>query len=528
MGNTKKIFNAKAAEKFAGKGGIAQYFNPKKKRGRPPKKSNKQNKTIATSDSTATKSPPTTATTTINTSSTTTTTVDLEISIAIENNNNGDMSDEDNNKTATKKEEPKQQKKTRRNWGVGEDRMLMENAVNDWLNDGELKHDDDGEEITDYVACARRQDMPPSVFYKHACPNNRRQIGDGRRGKPRLLEDDEIKLIGSVCARRDRANDGLTRAEATDLIQQLKPEITRDAARLQLSRVVMPTNAAKGLIKGELQTVQATTSDRTNINVAQQHRWHAIVDKLHRDLEDKNTGRCNMSGKSFPLLMGHFIIGLDEMCLMSDQHGGLKIIGSADKKKHEKLLQDSRVSITIVRTGTAWGTDGPTVFLVKGEKVKKGHDEAFLVKHGLAKGSTVVATENACVTDVAWLEVSKAIVRGCRELPCIKENPQWHVAELLDGFKSHENVLAAHELRAQNNIDSLKEESNSSHVNQGHDQLVAKNDKKVASETLHQQRSLAKIKTGKTNIDQCDLVVTGIHIVNSTTPVVVSAYLRVS
>ena len=34
----------------------------------------------------------------------------------------------------------------------------MENVVNDWLNDGELKYDDNGEEITDYVAHARRQD----------------------------------------------------------------------------------------------------------------------------------------------------------------------------------------------------------------------------------------------------------------------------------------------------------------------------------------------------------------------------------
>jgi len=124
MGNTKKIFKPKAAEKFAGIGGIAQYFKPKKKRGRPSKKS-KQNKTIATNDmaTKSTKSPPTIATT-INTSSTTTTTAaGIEISIEINNNNNNDVSEEDNNNTASKKEQPKvQHKKTRRNWAVGEDR----------------------------------------------------------------------------------------------------------------------------------------------------------------------------------------------------------------------------------------------------------------------------------------------------------------------------------------------------------------------------------------------------------------------
>ena len=404
----------------------------------------------------------------------------------------------------------------------------MENALDDWHNDGETKYDDNGEEITDYVVFANKHGIPPSSFYKYINPNNPRQIGDGTRGKKKLLNDDEIKLIGTVCARRDRANDGLTKSEATDLIQQVNPDITREAARLQLSRNVIPKNAAEGLIKSKVQTVQATTSDRTNINVAQQYRWHRNVDKSYNDLEEKNTGRCNKTGKSFQFVMGHFIIGLDEMCLMSDQHGGLKIIGSADKKKHEKLLQDSRVSITIVRTGTVWGTNGPTVFLVKGDKVRRGFTEDFLVRYGCAAGSTVIATENAYMTDDAWLKVSEAIVRGYRQLPYIKENPQWGIVELLDGFKSHENVLEAHELRAKNNIDSLKEESNSSHVNQGYDQLVAKNDKKVASETLYEQRSLAKLTTGKTNIDQYDLVMTGIHLVNSTSREMVSVYLCVS
>ena len=79
-------------------------------------------------------------------------------------------------------------------------------------------------------------------------------------------------------------------------------------------------------------------------------------------------------------------------------------------------------------------------------------------------------TDNAFMTNKAWLEVSKAIVNGYRSLPYVKENPEWHMLKLLDGFKSHENVLAAHELRAKAKIDSLKEESNSSHVCQGYDQ----------------------------------------------------------
>ena len=90
--------------------------------------------------------------------------------------------------------------------------------------------------------------------------------------------------------------------------------------------------------------------------------------------------------------------------------------------------------------------------------------------------------------------------------------------EMLDGFKSHENVLKAHKLRAENNIGSLKEESNSSHANQGYDQQAAKADKKNAAESLYDQRKVKKYMTGKTHIDQYDLVLTGIRIVNGCKP----------
>ena len=52
-------------------------------------------------------------------------------------------------------------------------------------------------------------------------------------------------------------------------------------------------------------------------------------------------------------------------------------------------------------------------------------------------------TESVYMTDEAWLEASKAIVRGYRHLPHVKENEQWLVLELLDGFKLHENLLEA-------------------------------------------------------------------------------------
>jgi hypothetical protein len=65
-------------------------------------------------------------------------------------------------------------------------------------------------------------------------------------------------------------------------------------------------------------------------------------------------------------------------------------------------------------------------------------------------------------------------------------------------------------------IISLKEESNSSHVNQGYDQLTAKNNKKNAAESLYDQRKAKKWQTGKAQIDQYDLVLTAMQNVRAT------------
>ena len=64
--------------------------------------------------------------------------------------------------------------------------------------------------------------------------------------------------------------------------------------------------------------------------------------------------------------MPHYVLGLDEIFLIGDAHGSFKIIGSMDKKKHDKLLQDGRVSDIVISTRTVGGYTGPTIFILKG------------------------------------------------------------------------------------------------------------------------------------------------------------------
>jgi len=65
---------------------------------------------------------------------------------------------------------------------------------------------------------------------------------------------------------------------------------------------------------------------------------------------------------------------------------------------------------------------------------------------------------------------------------------------------------------------SVNEESNSSYCNQAHNQLVAKNDKKVTAKTLYHQQKLAKHLTGKQHIHQYNLVINGIALVRQASP----------
>ena len=379
----------------------------------------------------------------------------------------------------------------------------MVKAISDWLNktpEGD-RSDNNGERVDNICMYAFVVGIPYKNLYRYITPNidKRQELGDGARGSTKLLTDGDVRFIGEVWARDDRGNDGLSRKEAIDNIQELNHTITRESASRQLFRCILPDNAKSGILKPLSQKVQATTSDRTKINVAQQYRWHSLVDDIYKQMSEKNTGVCAVTGKTFGEVMPHYVVGLDEMCLMGDVHGSCGIIGSMDKKKLEKLLQDGRVSVTVIRTRTVGRSTGPTILLLKGEKKRKHFANDFLVKHGCAPGSTIIMTENAYMTDEAWEEASTAIVSGYRKIPHV-HNPEWLMLEFLDGFKSHENVLRAHEFRADNSIISLKEESNTSHANQAYDQHVAKFDKNNGAETLYDQRNLSKWKTRKTTI----------------------------
>ena len=73
-------------------------------------------------------------------------------------------------------------------------------------------------------------------------------------------------------------------------------------------------------------------------------------------------------GADFADLEAHFILCSDEACLMAGANGAVKVLGDVEKAKHEKILNNSRDSITILRCASTAGSTGPTNFVMQGNK----------------------------------------------------------------------------------------------------------------------------------------------------------------
>ena len=81
----------------------------------------------------------------------------------------------------------------------------------------------------------------------------------------------------------------------------------------------------------------------------------------------------------------------------------------------------------------------------------------------MALGSTIIMTENTYMTNEVWMHAAPFIMYGYRQVPIVRDNPDWDIVEFLDRFKSHEAYFQANKFRTDANCSSVKESSNSSH-----------------------------------------------------------------
>ena len=411
------------------------------------------------------------------------------------------------NTTSSLKKEGDVEDNKRINWSKGEHMEKLSVAVDDWLNNKGKAMSGEGRKLKLKEYCVQVS-IPYKTLSKYVCkdPKKRRTVGQGQGPKP-LLNVTDQEYVADVLARRDRSNKGCDMSEAVDLVMELTEVGSRKRAYQHVKKVILPNYGE--VVKKKTVVAQKTTTNRTQITIKQQYRWHCTYDNALNELHKRNTGLCKLSRKPFKEVAHYFISGGDETCFMACPDGNVKVIGCSKKRKHEKRTNDSRASITMYRTGCVSGETGPTVFLLKGQRKRDNYTDDFLVKFGCRKGSTIIMTPNAFMTTEAWEKMTPYVCRGLREInPYVEANPAWYMIEIFDGFGAHMASLNAMKHRLNHRILSLKEEGDTSHVNQAYDKFVAKTDKKTRSYSVGVQRECKYYNKGV--VDQWGLVHSGL------------------
>ena len=251
---------------------------------------------------------------------------------------------------------------------------------------------------------------------------------------------------------------------------------------------------------GRTVKAQATTTKRTQVNTEQQLQWHSLITFMTQEGE-----RLNLPSKEWQKYKQHFWWNLDETGVQISE-GNLRVLGAAEKKKHENNVQDARKSITIVRSGSAAGTRmGPWMFLAEGQKMEHRSMRNLPKNHGAPPGSRVFMAPTAYMTDEVWKEMVPYLCKELRDKPVVRDHPDWWLFMTLDGYSSHlvGDVL---EIFNEHKIFIIKEEGDTSQVCQPCDQHVAKSDKLQVRSLLDVVRHRVKRM-----LTQWDLIVVCCH-----------------
>eukprot|EP00957_Ditylum_brightwellii_P156034 11876390-Ditylum_brightwellii.AAC.1 len=91
----------------------------------------------------------------------------------------------------------------------------MEKAINDWFKKEGDAVDSNGENIEDMKIYASLVGIPFPSLYKYIHPNEEKRhiLGNGERGRRKLLKLEDVQFLGETLCRLDRCNDGASKKE---------------------------------------------------------------------------------------------------------------------------------------------------------------------------------------------------------------------------------------------------------------------------------------------------------------------------
>ena len=191
-------------------------------------------------------------------------------------------------------------------------------------------------------------DLDPLIISRSSLYSIKKRHSEGieLKGQKSLTTAEEREQIAVIIRARDRNNNGMSRThEIVRMIMDITMAISTDVA-LNHYKYLMKKRLLPKVTNNTVK-VQKTTTKRSQVTIAGQLRWHGLIEDVWKEQLSLNSHIVN-----FADLHPHFMLNLDETCIMANE-GSVRIVGDMDIKKHEKIMDDTRLSITIVRVGSA-------------------------------------------------------------------------------------------------------------------------------------------------------------------------------
>lgn len=225
-----------------------------------------------------------------------------------------------------------------------------------------------------------------------------------------MSTSEDIAVMSSIICCRDKNGNGMSRKEVITMLRDICSAPTLKSAENHYDYLIRKGKLQDLKRGGRVVKAQKTTTKRCCINAAQQLRWHGLIESIWEE-----QALLNLPAEDFMGVRAHFMLNLDETCVMASD-GNLKVIADGSRKKQEKNSDDNRDSITIVRVGNAAGNAGPQIYLAKGKSLP--HKQLKQIeKLGATKGSKIIMTPSAYMTDEAWANAAPSIAEGIRKMP---------------------------------------------------------------------------------------------------------------
>ena len=114
-------------------------------------------------------------------------------------------------------------------------------------------------------------------------------------------------------------------------ISDIEQASSYDQAENHLDYLIQENQLPNMKRGGQMIKAQATTTERSQICVPQQYRWHIMIEAEWEDLQRKNSPR-----DIFTRFSHYFQFNLDETCFLCNE-GELKVIGRKYKPVMKKL-----------------------------------------------------------------------------------------------------------------------------------------------------------------------------------------------